>query len=109
MPITAHRFEDQVVLRIPTHDEWGNTHCDHHMSIDAARALLKQLASSIKPKSDALDSLTDAMVDDILSMSDQEILDEAAEDGLDPKKEAEKMRKLLERVAVEVDLKNSQL
>lgn len=63
VPITAHRFEDQVVLRIPTpHDEWGSTHCDHHMSVEDARALLKQLkevarttASEVKSRTKVYD------------------------------------------------------
>ena len=109
MPITARRIEDQVVLRIPTHDDWGNTHCDHHMSIEAARTLLKQLAAPINPKSDALDNLTDAMVKDILRMTDQEILDGVLADGNDAEKQANRMRELFDRTATEVDLENSQL
>jgi hypothetical protein len=43
--------------------------------------------------------LADAFVDDIMSMTDEEILCEAIEDGLDPNAVAAKMRRLFERAA----------
>ncbi len=43
----------------------------------------------------ALVNLADAMVEDILATSDEEILAEIREDGLDPQKVAEDMRRLV--------------
>lgn len=44
-----------------------------------------------------LERLTDALVEDILSASDEEILSEATEDYGDPKVEADKVRMLFEK------------
>lgn len=43
--------------------------------------------------------LQDAMIEDILAASDEEIVAEAAEDGLAPEREAERMRATLARAA----------
>jgi hypothetical protein len=43
-------------------------------------------------------ALADSAVEDIMSMSDAEILDELREEGLDPAQVAEDMRKAFERV-----------
>jgi len=45
-----------------------------------------------------LDNLIDAMVDDILAMTDEEIDAEMREDGLDPEAEADRMRALTNEV-----------
>jgi hypothetical protein len=42
-----------------------------------------------------LDNISDAMAEDLLSMSDDEILEEFKLMGLDPEKEAEATRKLI--------------
>lgn len=44
-----------------------------------------------------LQNLADAMVDDILSLSDEKVLAEAGEDGLDPEQEAARLRAILEK------------
>jgi hypothetical protein len=44
----------------------------------------------------ALESLKDAMVEDILSLSDKEVLAEAVEDGEDPAEIAARMRRLFD-------------
>ena len=46
---------------------------------------------------DALERVTDAMVDNIISLSDEEILQECIEDGEDPKEIADKMRNIIEK------------
>ena len=48
-----------------------------------------------------LDRLADDLVDDILNASDEEILQEADEDGIDPAKLAPDMRALLDHTAME--------
>lgn len=45
-----------------------------------------------------LQNLADALVDDILSLSDEEILAKAREDGLDPEQEAARLRKMFEEI-----------
>ena len=45
-----------------------------------------------------LQNLVDGLVDDIMSLSDEEILAEAREDGLDPEQEADRLRKMLEEI-----------
>lgn len=42
-----------------------------------------------------LDRLTDMMVEDILEMSDEEITAELIEDGINPEKEAKRIRKVI--------------
>lgn len=44
-----------------------------------------------------LDNLTDAMIEDIMGLSDEEILAELREDGIDPDAQAADMRKLVDR------------
>lgn len=45
----------------------------------------------------ALANLADAMVEDILATSDEEILAELREDGLDPQKVADDMKRLADK------------
>lgn len=45
-----------------------------------------------------LQNLADALVEDIMSLSDEDILAEAREDGLDPEQEAARLRKMLEEI-----------
>jgi hypothetical protein len=47
-----------------------------------------------------LDRLADAIVEDILNLSDEEILEEMREDGKDPEQVAVEMRVLFDRVAL---------
>lgn len=49
----------------------------------------------------ALDRLADALVDDILSMSDEEALAEAEDDGIDPAKVSDSLRDVFNRVVTE--------
>ena len=49
----------------------------------------------------ALARLADALVDDILNASDEEVLAEAEEDGIDPAKFAGHLREVFERAATE--------
>ena len=49
----------------------------------------------------ALDRLADALVDDILNASDEEVLAEAEEEGIDPAKFAGHLRQVFERAATE--------
>jgi hypothetical protein len=49
-----------------------------------------------KSAREALDRLADAFVEDILNMSDEEILAEFREDHGDPDQHADKMRELIE-------------
>lgn len=53
------------------------------------------------PNRKALDNLADALVEDILSLSDEEILAEFREDGIDLEQNAAEMRALFERVVRE--------
>lgn len=46
--------------------------------------------------------LMDALADEVLNLSDDEILAEAIEDGLDPVKEANEVRRILTQVVEEV-------
>ena len=55
-----------------------------------------------KKERNALDRLADALVDDILNASDEEVLAEAEEDGIDPAKLAGHLREVFERAATEV-------
>ncbi len=58
------------------------------------------MAMAERPKvsaEQALANLADAMVEDILATSDEEILAELREDGLDPQKVADDMRQLIKR------------
>lgn len=50
---------------------------------------------------DALDRLANALVDDILNTTDDDILAEVTEDNGDPEKIAEEMRALFERTVQE--------
>ena len=54
-----------------------------------------------KKMRNALDRLADALVDDILNASDEEILAEAEEDGVDPARLAGRLREDFERTATE--------
>jgi hypothetical protein len=54
-----------------------------------------------KKERNALDRLADALVDDILKTSDEDILTEAAEDGVDTTQLAVDMRALFDRTAME--------
>ena len=54
-----------------------------------------------KKERSALDRLADALVDDILNASDEDILAEAAEDGIDPAQLATDMRDLFARTEME--------
>ena len=47
-----------------------------------------------------LDNLADAMIGDIMNLSDEEILAECREDGIDPGTLAANMRKQFDRVAL---------
>jgi hypothetical protein len=51
--------------------------------------------------SDGLDKLTDAMVEDILETSDEDILAEAREDGINPEAIASEWRAWLDRIIAE--------
>lgn len=51
----------------------------------------------------ALQRITDALCEDILTMSDEEVLQECRDQGLGPDEEAEKMRALFEQAVVEAD------
>lgn len=51
----------------------------------------------------ALNRLADAFVEDIMSMTDEEILAEAIEDGIDPEENATRMRAIFERAVAEAD------
>lgn len=51
----------------------------------------------------ALQRITDALCEDILTMSDEEVLQELRDQGLDPDEEAAKMRALFEQAVVEAD------
>lgn len=51
----------------------------------------------------ALDHLNDALVEDILSLTDEEILAEVIEDGGDPKVIADRMRLDFEGLIVETE------
>ena len=52
-----------------------------------------------KKERNALDRLADALVDDILNASDEDVLAEAEEDGIDPAKLAGHLREIFERAA----------
>ena len=54
-----------------------------------------------KKERNALDRLADALVDDILNASDEEVLAEAEEDGIDPTGLAGHLREVFERTAAE--------
>ena len=54
-----------------------------------------------KKERNALDRLADALVDDILNASDEEVLAEAEEDGIDPAKLSGHLREVFERAATE--------
>lgn len=54
-----------------------------------------------KKERKALDRLADALVDDILNASDEEVLAEAEEDGIDPAGYADRAREVFDRVATE--------
>ena len=60
-----------------------------------------------KKERNALDRLADALVDDILNASDEEVLAEAEEDGIDPAKLAGHLREVFERAATEVAKQSS--
>lgn len=47
-------------------------------------------------------NLTNAFVEDILSMSDEEILAEAREDGKDPRRIAQECRAILKKATAEL-------
>ena len=59
------------------------------------------MTGDLKKERNALDRLADALVDDILSASDEEILAEAQEDGIDPTKLVGQLREVFERAATE--------
>ena len=59
------------------------------------------MTGSPKRARDALDRLADAFVEDILGLSDEEILAEMREDNRDPEKLADEMRTLFERTIQE--------
>lgn len=44
-----------------------------------------------------LDRLTDFLVQDILEMSDEEIIQEMIEDGIDPEQEGVRMREIIDK------------
>jgi hypothetical protein len=67
------------------------------------RSNLFRLIAPKVPASFALQRLTDALVEDILSLSDEEVLQECRDQGLDPDEEAAKMRALFEQAVVEAD------
>ena len=50
-----------------------------------------------------LQRIQDALCEDILTMSDEEVLQELRDQGLDPDEEAEKMRAIFERAVVLAD------
>ena len=54
-----------------------------------------------KKERNALDRLADVLVDDILNASDEEVLGEAEEDGIDPAKLASHLREVFERAVTE--------
>lgn len=68
----------------------------------------EQLATGRPSRSASLDSdekfknLMDALADEVLNLSDDQILAEAIEEGLDPAKEANEVRRILTRVVEEV-------
>lgn len=49
-----------------------------------------------------LENLTNAMIDDIIDMSDEEIIREVIEDGKDPKEEADKIREIINNAKEEI-------
>ncbi len=55
-----------------------------------------------KKERSALDRLADALVDDILTASDEDILVEAEEDSIDPAKLTDDLRELFERTTTEL-------
>lgn len=55
------------------------------------------MSANKKPQREALDRLADALVDDILNASDEEILEEFREDGGDPEQHAAEMLALFEK------------
>ncbi len=54
-----------------------------------------------KKERNALDRLADGLADDILNASDEEILAEAKEDGIDPAEIADHLREIFERAVTE--------
>ncbi len=54
-----------------------------------------------KMERNALDRLADALVDDILNASDEEVLAEAEEDGIDPARPTGRLSEVFERAATE--------
>lgn len=52
----------------------------------------------------ALANLADLLVEDILSMTDEEIMAEAAEEGIDIVAEARKFRAMLDRIAKDISV-----
>lgn len=57
----------------------------------------KEMAEEMLDARARLENLTDALVDDIMSLSDGELEAELREDGLDPTEEAERVRKLIDQ------------
>ena len=52
---------------------------------------------------EALDRLADFLVEDVLDASDDDILSEAREEGIDPESDAARMRALFERTVLEAN------
>lgn len=45
----------------------------------------------------ALDNLADALIEDIMALSDEEVLEELRESGVDPERHAAEMRAIFEK------------
>jgi hypothetical protein len=56
----------------------------------------------ITPAQRQLENLKDAMIEDILSLTDEEVIAELIEDGKDPAEVAARMRRLIEAALAKV-------
>ena len=59
--------------------------------------------ASITDAVEALNRLEDAMIEDIMSMTDEEILAEAAEDGINVEERAAEMREMIRKAIADWD------
>lgn len=68
---------------------------------------LRSSAQSIAPSREVLNEEADREIDRILAMSDDEILDQAIADGIDPEVLAAEMRAMFECVVKELNAPNN--